>query len=107
MNIARAKEFLESKGYVIVLRAEPGWQERVFRLNEDYIAIKLVDGQCEFIRPTELCEAIGIERHTLGRALKRPDCPQVKQERGPKGWLVRLQPTSELIAFLLRHKASS
>jgi hypothetical protein len=87
--------------------AEPGWEERAFRLNEDYIAIKLVGGQCDFIRPTELCEVIGIERHTLGRALKRSDCPEVRQERGPKGRLVRVQATPEFISYLFRHKRSS
>jgi len=107
MDIARAKEFLEGKGYVVVRMAEPGWQEQAFRLNEEYIAIKLAGGQCDFIRPTELCKLIRIERHTLGRALKRPDCPEVRQERGAKGWLVRVQATPEFISYLLRHKRSS
>jgi hypothetical protein len=107
MDVARAKEFLEGEGYVVVLRAEPGWQEQAFLLNEEYIAIKLVGGQCDFIRPTELCNLIGIERHTLYRNLKRPDCPKVKQERGPKRNLVRIQPTPEFIQYLLRNKRSS
>jgi hypothetical protein len=107
MSIASAKRFLEDQGYVVVLRAEPGWEERAFRLNEEYIAVKLVDGQCGLIRPIELCNVIGIERHTLSRALKRPECPRVRQERGPKHRLVRIQVTPEFIRYLRRNKRSS
>jgi hypothetical protein len=107
MDVPTAKRFLEDKGYVVVLRGEPGSNERAFRLNEEYIAFRLDGQQCDFIKPTELCRLIEIERHTLSRALARPDCPKVDQERGLKGRLVRLKPTAEFMAFLRRHKRSS
>jgi hypothetical protein len=107
MDVASAKRFLEDKGYVVVLRGEPGFNERAFPLNEEYIAFRLDGRRCDFVKPTELCRMVKIERHTLGRALARPDCPKVDQERGRKARLVRLKPTGEFIAFLRRHKGSS
>jgi hypothetical protein len=106
-DIAKAKALLEDNDYVVVRMAEPGWAIGAFRLNEEFIAIRLNERQPVFLRPKDFCDLIGIERHTLGRNLKHPDCPRVKQQRGPKGHLVALQPTPELITFLRRNKRSS
>jgi hypothetical protein len=106
-DIAKAKALLEDNDYVVVRMAEPNWHDMAFRLNEEFIAIRLDEAHPVFLRPKELCDLIGIERHTLYRNLKRPDCPKVKQERGPKRNLVRIQPTPEFIQYLLRNKRSS
>jgi hypothetical protein len=107
MDIRSARHFLEDNGYVVVRRAEPGFEENAFELNEDYVAFRLIDRQPTFVRPKELCDLIGIERHTLYRRLCHPDCPRVKSKRGPKGRLVSIQPTQELIDHLRRNKRSS
>src|SRR6266446_2157732 len=104
MSLSEAKALLEENGYVFARRMEPGWEEKAFRLNDEYIAIKVGGGQLELLRPKELCDHIGIDRHTLTRSLQHSDCPQVRQLRGPKGWLVGIEPTQDLVTFLLRNK---
>jgi hypothetical protein len=104
MSLSEAKALLEENGYVFARRMEPGWEEKAFRLNDEFIAIKLIDGQPELLKPKELCDLIGIERHTLTRSLKHSDCPQVRERRGRKRRLVGIEPTQELITFLLRNK---
>jgi hypothetical protein len=84
-EIAEAKALLEEKGYLVVRRFQLGW----------------------WTTPRDFCEVIGIDRHTLTRHLKDKDCPKVIQKRGPKGRLVCLQPTQELVIFLCRNKRSS
>jgi hypothetical protein len=106
-DIAKAKALLEDNDYVVVQMAEPNWNDAAFPLNGEFIAIRLNQGQPDFLRPKDFCDLIGIERHTLTRNLKRPDCPKVKKQRGPKGHLVALQPTEELVTFLRRNKRSS
>jgi hypothetical protein len=109
-EIAKAKALLEENDYLVVRRFEPGWKEKAIRLNDEWIAIRVKgqnSGELECIRPHEFCKLIGIERHTLTRGLKHKDCPTVKVERGPKGWLRFLQPTQELVNFLRRNKRSS
>jgi hypothetical protein len=109
-KIAEAKAFLEDNDYLVVRRFEPGWAEKAIRLKDEWIAIRLQDknrGQVEWIRPREFCELIGIDRHTLTRHLKQKDCPNVNPKRGPKGRLLFLQPTQELVIYLRRNKRSS
>src|SRR5438067_94798 len=82
-KIAEAKAFLEENDYVVFpRRLHLGW----------------------WTKPRDLCERIGLDRHTLTRHLKDKDCPRVEQRRGPKGRLRFLKPTEELITFLLRNK---
>ena len=84
-KIAEAKALLEENGYLVVPRFQLG----------------------RWTQPRDFCELIGIDRHTLTRGLKHKECPKVKVERGPKGWLRFLQPTQELVTFLRRNKRSS
>jgi hypothetical protein len=109
-EIAEAKVLLEENDYLVVRRFEPGWQENAIRLDDEWIAFRLQGqnrGQVEWIRPRDFCELIGLDRHTLTRLLKQEDCPEVRQRRGPKGRLLCLQPTQELVTFLRRNKRSS
>jgi hypothetical protein len=106
-KIAEAKALLEENNYLVVRRFEPGWGEKPIRLNDEWIAIRLQGGQVEWISPRHFCERIGIDRHTLTKHLKQEHCPNVKQKRGPKGRLLFLQPTPELVTFLRRNKGSS
>ena len=109
-KVAEAKVLLEENDYLVVRRFEPGWQEKAIRLNDEWIAFRLQGqnrGQVEWIRPRDFCEDIGIDRHTLTRHLKQSDYPKVIQKRGPKGRLLFLQPTQELVTFLRRNKRSS
>ena len=111
-EIVRAKNLLEENGYFVARMAEPGWQEKAFRLGDEFVVFRLEDKsgpgvaakQLVWVRPSQLYELIGIERHTLSRNLKHKRCPKIELDRGPKGRLVGLRPTEELITFLKRKK---
>src|SRR5438132_13635014 len=103
-DILEAKRLLEDHDYVVFRMAEPGWQERAFRLGDEWVAFRLHQENPIWIKPAQFCKLIGIDRHTLTRNLKHKDCPKIKQERGPKGRLVRLEPTQALKYYLRRFK---
>ena len=112
-EIVRAKNLLEENGYFVARMAEPGWQEKAFRLGDEFVVFRLEDKsgpgvaakQLVWVRPSQLYELIGIERHTLSRNLKHKRCPKIELDRGPKGKrLVGIRPDQEFITFLRRNK---
>ena len=109
-EIVRAKKLFEDNGYVLARGDEPDWREKAFRFGDEFVAFRLEDKvgsaarQPVWIRPSEFCRLIGIERHTLARNLRHRNCPKTELDRGPKGWLVGLRPTQEFITFLKRNK---
>ena len=104
-KIDEAKQLLEQNGYLVAGPFTYQTYRDAFLLKPGLVAFHLdATGQFKWMKPRDLCEAIDIERHTLTRHLKQKDCPKVKQHRGPKGRLRRLQPTRELVRFLTRNK---
>ncbi len=117
-EIQRAKKLLERKGYIVARVGRLGWRELAVRLKDDYVAFHVAPdwkrspksrkavylGTFAWVTPKKFSEALKIDRHTLTRKLKQKDCPRgINQVRGPKGRLVRLEPTQELIDFLRLH----
>jgi len=85
-EIVKAKKLLEDNGYVLARGDEPDWQEKAFRFGDEFVAFRLeiklgiAAKQPVWIRPSELCPLIGIERHTLSRNLKNKKCPKIEPQ---------------------------
>ena len=110
-ELLKAKELLQANGYIVARRAKPGWQNLAWRFRDNYVAFPLCGWRWDretmcpaWVKPKEFCKAIRIARKTLTKALKEKSCPKVKKQRGKSGRLRSLQPTEELIQFLLRNK---
>jgi len=110
-ELRKAKELLQAKGYIVARRAKPGWQKEAWRFRDNYVAFPLRvwrydrERMClDWVKPKEFCEVIGITRKTLTKSLKDKSCPKVKVQRGKTGRLRSIQPSEELIRFLLRNK---
>ena len=112
-EVLKAKELLRAKGYIVARRAKPGWQKAAWRYRDkdSYVAFPLGPWRwdretmcCDWVKPKEFCEAIGITRKTLTKSLKDKSCPKVKVQRGKSGRLRSIQPNEELIRFLRRNK---
>ena len=110
-ELLKAKQLLQATGYIVARRAKPGWQKEAWRFRDNYVAFPLRgwrydrETMClDWVKPKEFCEVIGITRKTLTKSLKDKSCPKVKVQRGKTGRLRSIQPSEELIRFLLRNK---
>ena len=118
VEIERAKKLLEDNGYVVARVAHSGWRKEAVRLDDNYVAFRLdpewkrfpnrseyaAQEKIAWITPNSFCRELGIDRHMLTRKAKHKYCPPFRQERGPTGRLIVLEPTQALIDYLLSYR---